>query len=102
MGDAATCCRFCGRRLTSPESIRNGAGPVCCPRPPKHRYHEGQSSFAWAGESSKETARVERVKRVARDVQQDDARQLQLPGLEMPCSRGDACSGVVREPTACK
>jgi hypothetical protein len=96
-------CRICGRLLRDPESIQLGCGPVCMPRPPKPRGpHEGQSSFAWAGEPGKETARVEHAKRVARPAQQVDVMQLQLPGLEMPCSRGDACSGVVREPTACK
>lgn len=28
-------CIHCGRELTDPESIRKGAGPVCCPSQPK-------------------------------------------------------------------
>lgn len=97
-----TVCRICGRALHDPESVLRGAGPVCEPRPPKPRAsHEGQAAFSWA-EPSTQTARVEQEKRVARPAQQVDVMQLQLPGLEMPCSRGDACSGVVREPTACK
>lgn len=96
-----TVCRICGRLLRDPESIRLGCGPVCEPRPPKPRTKaiEGQSSFPWAGEPGKETARVEHEKRAKPKA---DDRQLQLPGLESPCSRGESCTGIVREPTACK
>lgn len=26
---AATTCKICGRRLTNPESVKRGVGPVC-------------------------------------------------------------------------